>query len=315
MHKTPPPPPPSSLRHNNTVTLVQSNKGGKELSSVNYPTLITMINAKLTEANIKEKTTDTKSIQVRSVHRHPSNDLVIYTTTSQQAEELRKQGVKWIHLLSNDLKLQHPVHTVVVHGIPASFQPADPQNLEMLIAMNPETMTPPPTFVKWVSVNAIQRGASHSSIRIGFTDAEQAKRAVDQKIFFGRYNKRTEFGRRIKPRCMNCLQEGHTSSHCTADMMCPYCAGTHVADKCEHKGKLLSNCTTCAREIKKKTQDTDLEVLFSTTPAHLHHSPLDPTCPTRLALKKAEAAKALSNPPTAATNTPAGNVASTVEHT
>lgn len=262
MHKTPPPPPPTSLKPNNTVTLVQRDKEGTVLSAVNYPTLITLINSKLTEANVKEKPTDVKPIQVRSVHRHPSNDLVIYTTTSQQADELRKQGDKWIHLLSRDLKLQHPVHTVVVHGIPASFQPTDPQNLEMLIAMNPETMTPPPTFVKWVSINAIQRGASHSSICIGFTDADQAKRAVDQKIFFGRYNKRTEYGRRIKPRCMNCLQDGHTSSHCKADIMCPYCAGTHAADKCEHKGKLMSNCTACARAIKKATPDTDLEALF-----------------------------------------------------
>lgn len=161
--------------------------------------------------------------------------------------------------------------------------------------MNIETMTPAPTFVKWVSMNAIQRGASHSSIRIGFADADQAKRAVEQKIFFGRYNKRTEYGRKFKPRCMNCLQDGHTSSHCKADMMCPYCASSHAADKCELKGKMLSNCTACAREIKKKNQDTDLLVLFSTTPAHLHHSPLDPTCHTRLELKKQEAAKAAAS--------------------
>lgn len=203
LHKTPPPPPPSSLKSNNTITLIQNEKDGKVLSNINYPTLITLINAKLTEAAVKEKPTDLKPIQIRSVHRHPSNDLVLYTTTPQQADAIRKQGDKWIHLLSPHLKLQFPVHTVVVHGIPASFQPADPQHLDMLVAMNPDTLTPAPTFVKWVSINAIQRCVSHSSIRIGFTDAEQAKRAVDQKIFYGRYNKRTKYGRRIKPRCMN----------------------------------------------------------------------------------------------------------------
>lgn len=174
--------------------------------------------------------------------------------------------------------------------------------------MNIETMTPVPTFVKWISMNAIQRGVSHSSIRIGFADADQAKRAVEQKIFFGRYNKRTKYGRKVKPRCMNCLQDGHTSNHCKSDMMCPYCAGNHAAEKCELKGKTLSNCTACAREIKKKHQDMDLSVLFSTTPAHLHHSPLNPTCPTRLELKKQEAAKAATSSVHRQATNPPGNV-------
>lgn len=169
--------------------------------------------------------------------------------------------------------------------------------------MNPETLTPAPTFIKWVSLNAIHRGASNSSIRIGFTDANQAKKAVDQKIFFGRYNKRTEFGRKTRPRCMNFLLDGHTSNHCREPMMCPYCAGTHTADRCVHKGKMKSNCTACARAIKASVQETDLEVLFSTTPVHLHHPPLDPTCPTRVATKKEEAARALSS----ATNRQASN--------
>lgn len=293
--RTAPPPPPTSLKSNNTVTLTQDEKEGTALSGINYPSLIAMINSKLAEAVVKETPSDPKPIQVRLVHRHPSNDVVIYTTTPQQAEALRRQGEKWVHLLSPQITLQHPVHTVVVHGIPASFQPADPQHIEMLTAMNPDTLTPAPTFIKWVSLNAIQRGASHSSIRIGFTDADQAKRAVDQKIFFGRYNKRTEFGRNSKPRCMNCLMDGHTSNHCKEEMMCPYCAGTHAADRCEQKGKMTSRCTACARAIKAKAQDTDLEALFSTAPVHLHHSPLDPTCPTRLAMKKAEAAKALAS--------------------
>lgn len=268
------------------MTLTQCIKDGNELSTLNYPSLITLINKKLMEANVKEKATDLKTIQVRSVHRHPSNDVVVYTTTSKQADAIRLQGDKWIPLLSPNLRLNSPVYTVVVHGIPESLQPADPQHLEMLTAMNQDTMTAAPAFVKWVSLNAIQRGASHSSIRIGFTDAEQARRAVDLKIFYGRYNKRTEFGRKTKPRCMNCLEEGHTSSHCKATIMFPYCADQHPADQCKLRGKTTSNCTACARALKSTDASLDLKELFSTTPVHLHHSPLDPTCPTRLAIKK-----------------------------
>lgn len=294
LHKKPPPPPPTALKSNNTITLAQSDKEGTELKNINYPTLITLVNSKLAEANIKENVGDQKPIQIRSVHRHPSNDVVLYTTTPHQAETLRRQGDKWIHLLSPRLSLHLPIHTVVVHGIPASFQPSDPQHLDMLFAMNQETMSPAPVFVKWISQNTIQRGVSHSSIRIGFSDAEQARRAVEQKVFYGRYNKRTEFGRKTKLRCMNCMGEGQTSNQCKADMMCPYCASDHPADKCELRGTMTSNCTACARALKAADQTTDLSTIFSKTPIHLHHSPLDPTCPTRLAIKKKEAAEEAS---------------------
>lgn len=91
-------------------------------------------------------------------------------------------------------------------------------------------------------------------------------------------------------------------------MMCPYCAGAHAADRCVHKGKMTSNCTACARAIQSKTPETDLEALFSTTPVHLHHSPLDPTCPTRIAKKKADAAMALASTTTPQASTNSGTV-------
>lgn len=140
------------------------------------------------------------------------------------------------------------------------------------------------------------RCITFSPIQIGFTDTEQASRAVAQKIFYMRYNKRTEFSRKTKPQCMNCLEKGHTSNHYKAAMMCPYCADEHPEDKCELRARMKSNCTTCAREHKATNQGADLNLLSSTTPIHLHHSPLDPTCPTRLAIKKKEA---LQRPPAA----------------
>lgn len=100
------------------LTLIQSNKEEPVLTTPNYPTLIALVNAKLAEASVKEKSTDAKSIQVRSVHRHPSNDVVLYTTTPHQADILRKHANFWVHLLSPHLKLHEPMHTVVVHGIP-----------------------------------------------------------------------------------------------------------------------------------------------------------------------------------------------------
>lgn len=290
--KKPTPAPPPATKPMNTITLVQSVKDGKALSSINYPSLIATINAKIAEAAVKEKPADEKPIRIRSVHQYPSNDIVIYTTTPSQAEILREQHENWIPLISTELLLHNPIHAVVVHGIPTSFNPSDPQHLDMLYAMNTDTLTPPPLFVKWLSANAVQRGASHSSLRIGFAEAGQAALAVEQKIFYGRYNKRTEHGRKIKPRCMNCLQEGHITRYCKEPLMCPFCSGPHPADSCEFHGKMTSNCTACARHAQRQDESVDLRQLFSETPRHLRHSPLDPTCPARLASKTVKAAAA-----------------------
>lgn len=116
-------------------------------------------------------------------------------------------------------------------------------------------------------------------------------------FFFGRYNKKTEFGRKTKPRCMNCLKKGHTSTHCKEDMMCPYSSNAHPADSCELKGNMTSNFTAFARLKKSTNSNLDLKTLFSITPKDLSHSPLDPTCPTRVAEKLARAAAALGKSP------------------
>lgn len=297
--------PPPAIRSMNTLTLAQTVKEGKEFANTNYPTLITTINNKIAEAMIKEKPSDERTIRIRSVHRHPSNDLVVYTTTATQAEILREQHEKWVPLVSSLLTLHNPVHTVVVHGIPTSFEPSDPQHLAMLSAMNQDTLDPPPLFVKWISANAVQRGATHSSIRIGFADANQANLAVEQKIFYGRFNKRTEHGRKVKPRCMNCLKDGHITRYCKETLMCPYCSEAHSADSCELHGKMTTNCTACARHTLQLDPSTNLKQLFAEAPRHLRHSPLDPTCPARIAGKVAQAAAAIKQRPTKQASTTA----------
>ena len=223
------------------MKLAQSEEGGAEMASMTYQTVITTINTILASLNVKEKQTDVKPIQIRSVHRHPSNDLVLYTTTPSQADVLRQQGERWLPLLSKKLSLRPPVFTVVVHGIPTSFNPTSLDHLNMLKAMNPDTLSTPPLFVKWISPQAVQRGVSHLSIRIGFTSSEQARKAVEDRISYGNYNKKTEYGRVTKTRCMNFLQEGHTSRYCKAQVMCPYCAESHHADSCPKKTTTTSN--------------------------------------------------------------------------
>lgn len=113
------------------------------------------------------------------------------------------------------------------------------------------------------------------------------------KIFYGCFNKRTEHGRKTKPRCMNCLKDGHVTRYCKETVMCPYCSENHTAELCKLHGKMTTNCTACARHAKQENPSINLPQLFAEAPRHLLHSPLDPTCPARIAGKVAQAASAL----------------------
>lgn len=77
----------------NTITFTKTVKDSLEFSTLNYPTLIKHINTKLSEVKIKVNPLDKRPIQIRSVHQHPSNNLVLYTTTSPQAKALRAQSM------------------------------------------------------------------------------------------------------------------------------------------------------------------------------------------------------------------------------
>lgn len=129
-------------------------------------------------------------------------------------------------------------------------------------------------------------------MRIGFTDASQAKGELYQKIFYERYRKTADFGGKSKPCSMSCLQEGHMSNHFTSKMMFPYCVEAHQVDMCLIESTMTSNWTACARAHKITQPDLELKTIFSKTPLNLRHSLLDPICPARLATKKSEAAKA-----------------------
>lgn len=66
--------------------------------------------------------------------------------------------------------------------------------------------------------------------------------------------------------------------------------------------------------MKAASPDTDLPTLFSTTPLILRHSPLDPTCPARIALS-VEKSKQASELREKRAKTPANPLAVSTEST
>lgn len=91
------PAPPPAIKSINTLTFNQTDKDGKALAKLNYPTPITTINCKLANAGIKELITDEKTIRIWSVHHHLSNNIMIYPTTEEHAPVHRDKHEHWVY--------------------------------------------------------------------------------------------------------------------------------------------------------------------------------------------------------------------------
>ncbi|KAH9808168.1 hypothetical protein DFH28DRAFT_1136581 [Melampsora americana] len=100
------------------------------------PELIKVLNLELSSSKILLKPEDTKPIEVRNVHRHPSGDLVIYLDSQRHAQSLRSQEKEWLHKISPNLAIKQELHAIIVHGEPTTFNPSRKEDIDLLKTCN-----------------------------------------------------------------------------------------------------------------------------------------------------------------------------------
>lgn len=146
----------------------------------------------LNEAGIKVKPDDESPIMARNIHRHPSNDLVVYLDSHKQVQALRDQVASWLPKVSPHLALKQEVHSVIVHGIPTTFNPTRPEDIDLLKICN-GTLLDDAIFLRWLRRDpADDPTKRHSSLLIGFKTLREASLAARTKIWHGRGRHRTE---------------------------------------------------------------------------------------------------------------------------
>lgn len=277
------PRPNTRVRMEASLTLTQQDPKHISGAGKSITELIKSLNMVLKDNNIKLSPSDTSHMAVRNIHRHPSHDLVIYVESQKQAQALRDQVDSWLPKVSPYLALKQEVHSVIVHGIPTTFNPTRQEDVDLLKTCNGELLDNA-LFVRWLKRDTADDAAKrHSSLLIGFKTLAEAALAARTKVWHGRGRHRTEISGPPPTRCFNCLGVGHTAAACKTAPMCPYCSGNHHLHNCPSKGGTALKCIICAREKLKADPTTNLTRLFKDNHADFLHHPFSPLCPVRIA--------------------------------
>lgn len=146
---------PASPRPTTTVTLSQTDRSQPVLTEQSMPRLLIALNSHLAEKQVKIHDTSKSVVEVKSIQRHTFNNLILHLESPSHADAIRKQASKWLPSFSDKLVMKDETHAILVHGIPTTFNPKNPEHLEDLIASNSDRLS---SFsaIHWMNVKAVK---------------------------------------------------------------------------------------------------------------------------------------------------------------
>lgn len=115
--------PAARTRSDHSVTLNQCDPANIAGSDKSIPELIKYLNAQLKACKVRLTPEDKTDIEVRNIHRHLSGNFVLYLDNAKQAQALRAQANNWLPRISSNLSIKKEVYSVIVHGVPTTFNP------------------------------------------------------------------------------------------------------------------------------------------------------------------------------------------------
>ncbi|KAH9809029.1 hypothetical protein DFH28DRAFT_907019 [Melampsora americana] len=162
----------------NTITLSQIDRSTAALADLSIIQLIQGFNGAFKTHNLKLEDSSKSTITVKTVQRHPSNDLVLHFKSPAHAEKIRLAEKSWLPGISSTLQMKQDQFTILVHGIPTSFDPLIKSHCEELGASNPDLLQGA-LFVQWLSPKVKEDPSKrYSTLLIGFPTQAQADKCV-----------------------------------------------------------------------------------------------------------------------------------------
>lgn len=273
-----------------SLTLTQTVRGAKEEMKTDAETLAARINTAI-KAAIPSSSPRIKAF--KRVHR--TGDINVFFETQDHLEQAAETANLWVPKFNDKLRLKTKIYTIMVHGVPTSFDITDDRKVKSFQFENGNILNSLES-IRWANTNSIATKKPFSSLFISLGDPEAANEAIFNNIIYQREIQTTERSKKHAGsiQCFKCQGFGHTKAPCKAASRCATCTGDHPTDECDAAtaGKsYCANCTDVFVNEKKKTNPAftsdDIEPEDLTK---LEHSPQAASCP----IKRAKAVPARS---------------------
>lgn len=201
--------------------------------------------------------------RIRAFKRvHQTGDLTLIFNQAKQAEAVLAAEGSWVRHLNPELKVKTKTYTIVVHGIPTSFNPMDKTMVKELQHEKGSKLDSL-ELIRWANPNSIAIGKPFSSIFISLTDPEAANTALFQNISYQRELRTTERSKKHQgsTQCYACQGFGHTQKACTELPRCAIFTGEHLTNGCNTVNTGKTYCVNCTKAyIASQQKSTHLSL-------------------------------------------------------
>lgn len=244
--------------------VIHSNPLNTTIKDIPAPALVQKANETLEAMDAK---VEGELVTVRGVNFLPSGDVSFYAQNCQHQKWLMDNKHTWSKKVHPDLEASPSTFSVMIHGIPKSFNITSKVSIDRLASEN-KFQASEVARVCWMGSN-LPSEKKAGTIILSFLNKDLALRIERSGIFNNFEVHRTEKFKPHPPQCYQCLRVGHFGRWCCKSPKCAKCGGKHPTNKCPDGPGNVSTCVLCTEGLKSRTPGV----------SDVSHTPFNIVCP------------------------------------
>lgn len=197
----------------------------------------------------------------------PSGDVFFYTKNRIHEKWLMENKHLWSKHVHADLEATPSAWSVLVHGIPKTFDPLSDLSKSNLVLEN-HLKKGDIVRVRWLSDN-MHTAKKAGSIVLLLANKDLAERLTYSGLFLDYdYHRVTKF-KSFPAQCFKCLRMGHYGKWCRRPARCGKCDEGHMTKDCPSEHTEITECVRCKEGLRNKEEGVE----------DIHHSVFSTQCP------------------------------------
>ncbi|KAK7015411.1 hypothetical protein R3P38DRAFT_1410433 [Favolaschia claudopus] len=207
-------------------------------------------------------------ITARGARRLKSGDFAIILRSQEDVELIRNNSAEWLPRFAPGAWTSIPKYSVVINGVPATFDTTSELDIRRLEDNNPDVLLPYSiSRVRWLR----KPKSDFASLVADIRDSQSANQAIDNGLSsdYSLLSVHKLTDKIIQ--CYKCQKYGHMAKFCKEPDRCALCAGEHPTNSCELKQKHTHECESNCLHSKRTCSNCTGT-----------HATFDRDCPVRI---------------------------------